>query len=571
MFLAGIFETVADALQVQLNYGHRLVMPTPKVTESKLLNRLTPSLLWDLARRPGRPPLLLLLAGCLVTTAMLLAPVYLLLRTIGAGPDALDVLLRVRVLEILGRTMLLVLAVTGGSILVAVPLAWLTVRTNIPFRTFWAVSAALPLVVPSYVAGFVVVVTLGPRGMLQRLLEPVFGMDRLPDIYGFPGAALTLILLSYPYVLLTVRAALLRMDPALEEISRGLGHSPRTTFFRVVLPALRPSIAAGGLLVALYTLSDFGAVSLLRYETFTWAIFLQYDSALDRSLAAVLSLALVAVALTVVAGEGLTRGQWRYYRAGPGTIRPNLPVRLGKWRWPAVGLVLLVIVTSLILPTSVLVYWLVRGVSAGEPLLILWEAARNSIFVSIMAAFASVAAAVPIAVLSVRHAGMFSSLLERITYVGFALPGIPIALSLVFFCANYAPLLYQTTGLLVFGYMVLFVSAAVGSIRASLLQVSPNLENSARGLGRTPFGVFTSITLPLVRPGILSAAALVFLLTMKELPATLILSPIGFQTLATSIWSAASEAFFAQAAAPALLLILASSAPLAFLMLRTRQ
>ena len=179
--------------------------------------------------------------------------------------------------------MLLVLVVTVGSILVAVPLAWLTVRTNIPFRTFWAVSAALPLVVPSYVAGFVVVVTLGPRGMLQRLLEPVFGMDRLPDIYGFPGAALTLILLSYPYVLLTVRAALLRMDPVLEEISRGLGHSPRTTFFRVVLPALRPSIAAGGLLVALYTLADFGAVSLLRYETFTWAIFLQYDSALDRS------------------------------------------------------------------------------------------------------------------------------------------------------------------------------------------------------------------------------------------------------------------------------------------------
>ena len=546
-------------------------MQTANATGSKSFIRRVPSPLRALAGRPGRPPLFLLLAGCLVAAIVLLAPVYLLLRTIGAGPDALDVLLRLRVLEILGRTMLLILAVTGSSILVAVPLAWLTVRTDVPFRTFWAVSAALPLVVPSYVTGFVVVVTLGPRGALQQLLEPIFGIDRLPGIYGFPGATLTLVLLSYPYVLLTVRAALLRMDPALEEISRGLGRSARSTFFEVVLPALRPSIAAGGLLVALYTLADFGAVSLLRYETFTWAIFLQYDSALDRNLAAVLSLALVAVALLVVASEGFSRGQWRYYRSGSGAIRPNLPVRLGKWRWPAAGLVLLVIMTSLVLPTSVLVYWLVRGVLAGEPLLILWEAARNSVLVSALAALASVAAAVPIAVLSVRHAGMFSNLLERITYVGFALPGIPIALALVFFCANYAPLLYQTTGLLVLGYMVLFVSAAVGSIRASLLQVSPNLEYSARGLGGTPFRVFTSITLPLVRPGLLSAAALVFLLTMKELPATLILSPIGFHTLATSIWSAASEAFFAQAAAPALLLVLASSAPLAFLMLRTRQ
>ena len=171
------------------------------------------------------------------------------------------------------------------------PLAWLTVRADIPFRTFWAVTAALPLVVPSYVASFVVVVTLGPKGMLQKLLEPIFGVDRLPDIYGFPGAALTLILLSYPYVLLTIRAALLRMDPTSgRDFQRTGAQRSRLTFFSVVLPALRPSIAAGGLLVALYTLADFGAVSLLRYETFTWAIFLQYDSALDRNLAAVLSL-----------------------------------------------------------------------------------------------------------------------------------------------------------------------------------------------------------------------------------------------------------------------------------------
>ena len=524
-----------------------------------------------LLTKPGRPPVLLLLAAGSVAAVLLLSPSYLLIRTLGAGPEAWDLLIRIRVLEILGRTLLLVGVVTGASILLAIPLAWLTVRTDLPFKTVWSVATALPLVIPSYVAGFIVVVTLGPKGMLQGLMEGMFGLERLPDISGFPGAALTLTLLSYPYVLLTVRAAFFRLDPSLEEISRGLGRNPWATFFGIILPSLRPAIAAGGLLVALYTLADFGAVSLLRFETFTWAIFLQYESALDRGLAAALSLVLIAIALALVGGEAFTRGRWRYYRSGSGASRPLSPVRLGRWRWPALGLCAAVVMASLVLPMSVLVYWVFRGVSAGEPLLLLWEAARNSVYVSAIAAGASVAAALPIAALSVRFPGMLSGILERIAYIGFALPGIAIALSLVFFGVNYAPLLYQTTGLLVLGYVVLFVSAAVGAARSSFLQVSPNVEEAARGLGRTPLGVFASVTLPLVRPGIVSGAALVFLLTMKELPATLILSPIGFQTLATSIWSAASEAFFAQAAAPALLLILTSSIPLAFLLLRGRQ
>ena len=537
----------------------------------KSLGRAISMRYWVLLAQPGRPPVLLLLAAGSVAAVLLLSPSYLLIRTLGAGPEAWDLLIRTRVLEILGRTLLLVGVVTGASILLAVPLAWLTVRTDLPFKTVWSVATALPLVIPSYVAGFIVVVTLGPKGMLQGLMEGMFGLERLPDISGFPGAALTLTLLSYPYVLLTVRAAFLRLDPSLEEISRGLGRNPWATFFGVILPSLRPAIAAGGLLVALYTLADFGAVSLLRFETFTWAIFLQYESALDRGLAAALSLVLIAIALALVGGEAFTRGRWRYYRSGSGAIRPLSPVRLGRWWWPALGLCAAVVMASLVLPMSVLAYWVFRGVSAGEPLLLLWEAARNSVYVSAIAAGASVAAALPIAALSVRFPGVLSGILERIAYIGFALPGIAIALSLVFFGANYAPLLYQTTGLLVLGYVVLFVSAAVGAARSSFLQVSPNVEEAARGLGRTPLGVFSSVTLPLVRPGIVSGAALVFLLTMKELPATLILSPIGFQTLATSIWSAASEAFFAQAAAPALLLILTSSVPLAFLLLRSRQ
>jgi iron(III) transport system permease protein len=220
---------------------------------------------------------------------------------------------------------------------------------------------------------------------------------------------------------------------------------------------------------------------------------------------------------------------------------------------------------------SVLGFWVIRGVSSGEPLLLLWGAAKNSLYVSALAAGATVVAALPIAILTGRFPGILSSLLERVAYIGFALPGIAVALGLVFFGANYALPLYQTLGLLVLAYVVLFLPTAVGAVRASLLRVSPNMEHAARSLGRSPLQVLTSVTLPLVRPGILSGAALVFLLTMKELPATLILGPIGFTTLATSIWSAASEAFFAQAAAPALLLILASSLPLAFLTLREQK
>ena len=258
-----------------------------------------------------------------VAGAALLPLVYLVVRTFGAGTETWDVLFRLRVLEILGRTVLLVAGVAAGSIVLAVPIAWLTVRTNLPLRNLWAVLTALPLVIPSYIGGFIVVSALGPKGMLQRLLEDPLGIDRLPEIYGFPGALLTLIFLSYPYVLITVRAGLRRMDKSLEESSRGLGHNPWSTFFRVVLPQLRPSIASGALLVGLYTLSDFGAVSLLRYETFTWAIFVQYESALDRIIGAAMSLVLVALALGIVAAEALTRGGGaRYFTSGPGTPRP---------------------------------------------------------------------------------------------------------------------------------------------------------------------------------------------------------------------------------------------------------
>ena len=503
----------------------------------------------------------------LVGLAMLLPIAYLVIRGAGATTEAWELLFRVRTLHTLARTTLLIVVVTGSSILVALPIAWFTTKSDLPFRRVWSVLTAMPLVVPTFIGAFLFISVLGPHGVLQQALE-LLGIDRLPAIYGLPGAAFVLTILSYPYILLTLRSAFQSLDPALIESARTLGHGRLSRTLRVTVPQLRPAIISGSLLVALYTLSDFGAVSLMRYPTFTWVIYQQYQTAFDRSIAAVLSLALVGMALAIVLLDAYTRGRLRYHRSGSGASRRAEVVRLGPWKWPALAFVTGVVALGLGIPAGVLLHWLVRGILAGEPLLLLWSATANSLAVSGAAAVVAAACSVPVAVMSVRYPGKLSYLIERMSFTGFALPGIVVALVLVFFAVNYARPVYQTAWLLVFAYVVLFLPAALGATQSSLLKVSPRLEDAARGLGRTFMQTMRSVTLPLIAPGIVMGAALVFLIAMKELPATLILGPLGFKTLATAVWSASSEAFFAQAAAPALLLIVISSIPMAFLVTR---
>lgn len=508
--------------------------------------------------RIARPPLFLLLAAILTAVAALLPVGYLLLRAAGAGAKVGEILLQPRTLQVFVGSAGLALMVTLTAMVIGVLLAWLTVRTDLPGRKFWAVVTVLPLVWPSYVGAFALVAAFGPRGMLQGWLEPL-GIDRLPSIYGFPGALLALTLFTYPYVLLSVRVALRGLDPSLEEAARSLGRSPLRLFWEITLPHLRPSILAGGLLVTLYTLSDFGAVSLLRFDSFTRVIYLQYKGSFDRSAAAVLALLLVALTLFILLGEARLRGRARYYRSSAGALRPARLVKLGPWRPLALAFCGFITLIGVVMPLLVIGFWLGRGLLAGEDLKLGFDVVFNSLTASGLAALLAVAAAIPIAVLAVRFPGRPSRWLERSAYVGYALPGIVIALSLVFFGANYAMFFYQTLAMLVFAYVVRFLPQAIGSVRASLLQVSPRLEEVARCLGRTPRQTLTSITVPLLRPGLLTGLALVFLTGMKELQATLLLGPTGFDTLATRIWDATEQVFFAQAAAPALLLVLVSA------------
>ena len=238
---------------------------------------------------------LLWLPAAFVSTAVLLPIVYLLIRAFSGGLSPWAFLLQSQTLAILARTLWLGAWVTAASIAIALPIAWLTVRTDIPFRRLWTILTPLPLVIPSYVGAYLLASTLGPRGLLQGFLEGLFGITRLPDIYGFPGALLALTLLNYPFVLLSLRAALYRIDPALEEASRSLGENSWRTFWRVTLPQLRTAMASGGLLVLLYVLRDFGAVSIMRYDTFTRVIYSQYQNSFDRVAAAALAVVLVFV------------------------------------------------------------------------------------------------------------------------------------------------------------------------------------------------------------------------------------------------------------------------------------
>lgn len=482
---------------------------------------------------------------------------YLSVRATGADEGVLSLLVASRTIRVLLNTIALAGAVTGSCILLAVPLAWLTARTDLPGARVWTVLAALPLVVPSYIGGFVIATVFGPVGLVQRLLEPATGWSRLPEIYGFPGAWLTLTLFAYPYVFLSVRAGLRGLDPSLEEASRSLGEGEWTTFRRVTVPLLRPWIQAGALLVALYVLSDFGAVSIMRFDSFTTAIYLQYQGAFNRSYAAVLSMVLVILAALLLLTD--RPGRARYHRLGAGASKPARVISLRGWKGVALVFCTLAAGLGVALPAGVIVYWLLVGSREAEPLVRVLVPAARSLYASALGTAAALIAALPAAILAVRQGGGLAAAIVRLMYVSYALPGLVIALSLVFFAARYAPAVYQSLGLLVFAYAVHFVPQAVGPLRSALLQVSPSQEEAARTLGRTGPEVIWAVTLPLVQPGMIAAAALVFLTIMKELPATLLLSPTGFDTLATSIWAHANEGRFARAASPALLLLAISS------------
>ena len=511
--------------------------------------------------RTRRPPSLLLGLGLAIGLASALPALYLVIVVAGDWSVALDAVLTDRTLAVVTRSIGLTAAVTASAIAIAVPLAWLTVRSDLPGRRAWATLATLPLVIPSYIGAYLFVSALGPRGALQDLLAPL-GVRELPSIYGFAGAWLVLTLFTYPLVLIPLRAALRRMDPSLEEAARVMGRPPVEVFRTVILPQLVPAIGAGGVLVALYVLSDFGAVSIMRFDSFTREIYIAYQTSFDRTTAAALGLVLVVAMIVLFALYARVRGARALHRSSPGSPRPAPVARLGGWRWPALGFCGAVVAIALVLPVGVLVYWATKDVADGLELGALTTNAGNSLLPAASAAAAAAVGAIVVALLSVRFPNLATRAVERLGYAGYALPGIVVALALVFFCTRVAVPLYQTLAVLVFALTIHYLPLAVSPISTALLQVPPRLEEAARGLGRRPIEVFRTITTPLVVSGVLGGAALVFLHALKELPITLLLAPTGYETLALDIYSQVARGFYEASAIPALLLLAIAAPPL---------
>jgi iron(III) transport system permease protein len=512
----------------------------------------------------GRPPLVLVAAAGLVGLAAALPIAYLVVRALQADEEGRALVPLSTTVELVFDTALLAAGVVGATLAIGVPLAWLVVRTDLPWRRAWALAASLPLVIPSFVAALALLGALAPRGLVQQALEPL-GVDTLPDITGYWGALLALTLSTYPYVFLLAAAGLRSADPSTEEAAHGLGAGSAAVFFRVTLPSIRPSLAAATLLVALYVLSDFGAVSLMGYSTLTTGIYVRYESLLALDAAAILALVLIAFALVVVLAASRWRLRGAIYRTSPGAGRPAQLVRLGWWRWPAFAFCSTVLGLFLVLPLGVLVWWSVRADPITGRTGVAWGAALNSAGAAGIAALVAGVVVLPAAVLAWRYPSRLVRILERLTLFPTALPGIAVALALIFFGVRIGGFLYQSLGLLLLAYVIRFMPYSLASTRAALDSVSPRLEEAARSLGRGPLAATATITLPLARPGLLAGAALVFLSTVKELPATLLLRPIGFETLATEIWQGTAIGAYSEVA-PSALLLVAIAAPLVYLL-----
>lgn len=495
-----------------------------------------------------RPPRLLLLLALLACALAAIPLAYLLVRIGSSGlEEAATVLGRPRLPQLLINTAGLAVAVTGSCVVIGVPTAFLLSRARLRWRALWTISAALPLAVPSYLAAY---------GWLAAV----------PVMQGFFASWLVLTLVSVPYVTLPVAAAIRAGSSGLDEVARTLGRGPWRAFWLGTWPQIRPATLAGALLVCLYVLSEFGAVSLLRFPVLTTAIQQAYGASFNRNYAAILATVLVLLAIIVVLGEQAARGRARR-RFGAVSLRSRArAMRLGHWSVPSYALLAIVPALAVGLPVAVLFARLLNAETLlAVDLADLAAALLNTLLLSFGGALIAVLLALPIGVLAARYRGRVVRAVESTGYLALGLPGIVVGLSLVFFSLAVVPALYQTALVLAFAYGVLFMPKSIGAIRSSVAQVPTSLEDVAHTLGYGRLRTWWLVTGRIARPGIAAGALLVAVTAMKELPATLMLRPTGVDTLAIELWSRTDISAYGSAAPYAALLILVAAVP-AFLL-----
>jgi len=482
-----------------------------------------------------RIPRGLLSVACVIAALVLVPLLFTLSQATRFGlAAALDLLWRPIVAELALNTLLIVSAATVLAALIGTALAWFIERSQLPGHRFWALLAAVPLAIPPFITSYA-------------------WLSLSSSLQGFTGALLVVTCAYYPMVYLPVAAALRGMDPALEESARSLGLGPWRCFARVILPQLRPALLGGMLLVALSVLSEFGAFALLGFHTFTTEIYAEYRASFDGAGAALLAGILMLLCLLFLLAEFKVRGQARYHRIDRGTRRAPTRYTLGWTRWPLLGGFALLTLVTLGVPLGMIAYWLLQqSVAAVSPaqasLGELLSASSASVSLGLAGALLTTALALPLGFLLARYPGRCANGLERIALLPQGIPGIVIALAVISLAIRYLLPLYQSTVLLVVTYAVLFLPLALVSVRAALLQADPRLEDVARAHGLNWWQMSLRVLLPLAGPGLGAAAALVFIAVVTELTSTLLLAPIGVQTLATEVWADTSTMAFAAAA-----------------------
>jgi iron(III) transport system permease protein len=501
---------------------------------------LRPSGLWR-ARLRARPlPGGAAWAAGLVAAASLLPLGFILWVTAEAGWSTVVALVfRGRVAELLLNTLLLELSAVPMAALVALALAWLTERSDLPGAPAWAWLAVAPLAIPAFVQSYAWVTLI-------------------PGLHGLPGAVLVSVLSYYPFVFLPLVAQLRRLDPMLEETAASLGHGRARVFFGTVLPQLRLAFCGGGLLVGLHLLGEYGLFAAIGFETFTTAIVDQFQSADDSPAANLLGGVLIVFCAGLLAAEALLRGGARYARVGSGAPRERIPARLGGWTIPALLLPAAVAALALGVPLLTLSRWLFIGGTAAWNADLLGGAFAQTMGLALGGALIATLAAAPMAWLSVRSPGRLSRLLEACHYYVGSLPGIIVALALVAVTVRLARPLYQTYLTILAAYALIFLPRALVGMRASLAQVPVELERAATALGHSPLRAVAAVTARLAAPGLAASMALVGLGITTELTATLLLAPNGTHTLATEFWSWSNELDYARAAPFAILMIVLS-------------
>ena len=519
-----------------------------------------------------------------VVAALVLLPIsVLLLSWAEIDREIWSHLWETQMTRLLGNTLVLVAGVGVGVTVLGVSLAWLTSLCEFPGRRWLDWALMLPFAVPAYVLAFVFVGLLDFSGPVQTLLREWFGSGlRLPRVRSTGGVITVLVLVFYPYVYLLARTAFLAQGRGLTEAARVLGLSPLAAFWRVALPMARPAIGAGLALAIMETLADFGTVSVFNFDTFTTAVYKTWYGFYSLSGATQLASLLLLFVMLVLLGERYSRG-----RSGVPNERPRGAAlyRLRGWKALAASAwCLLVFACAFVIPVLQLVVWVWQKgrFDLDERY---WGLILHSLYLGGFAALITVAVALLLAFArrlsptpAVRSAIGISNL-------GYALPGsvLAVAIMLAFsWLDNHAviplssalggagkPLLLGSLGALLVAYLIRFMAVAYNPLEGALARIRPSLPEASRSLGIGGAGLFFRVYLPLLVPGALSAALLVFVDVLKEMPATLLMRPFGWDTLAVRVFEMTSEGEWARAALPALTLVLVGLFPVIGLIRRS--